>query len=135
MDFKQLFTLLGEPNLIIKKVTKDEILNDKQLISYNPIEAKKTIILYEDSNPTFYRKENTLYILYSVEGFKIFKKLSLFSSCLNNFGFREANIIDCEDGTGLVYINGFGEDKKGYAENSKENRKKFALKQMTVTQL
>lgn len=126
-----------KPDYILKSISADEIMNCKD-VEYNPEAAKNTLNRYAKHGAKFYYMEDKRYeglkeffVLYDLDGFKMFKNLSLFSSCMHNGGFREANIWELE-GTAAVTFSLFNGKR---AENCPENRRLFAQRQMTITDL
>lgn len=64
--------------------------------------------------------------LYEAENLHFFREFDAFHSCLSNNGFCKVNI----DENGFVHkflFVDFATGKEGYAENTKENRKKIGL--------
>jgi hypothetical protein len=132
-------SLLGNPSLVIKKITIEEVLSPER-IEYNPYEAKRKVDMLKRFSPDvqfFIDAESTLYTLGSIEGFFLFKKFHLFHATLHNGGFNQVSgIIDVEDGESLVYIVGFNQEGKFVtAKNCRENRLLFAKRNLTVTDL
>ena len=133
-----------QPRFILQSITPEEILASPEA-DYNRSEAKRKLNLFNGSNPRFFYNTEILkysnsdqefkrfYILYELDGFKMFTNFDLFMSCLHNGGFAEANIIDFGDQI-AVYTQSFFENGN-YAENNAKNRKVFAAKKLTVTDL
>jgi len=135
---EQIVEELGlKPDYILKSISADEIMQCRD-VEYNPQVAKNTLKGYEKYSPKFYYMDSKNYeglkdffVLYELDGFKMFKELSLFSACLHNGGFREVNIWELE-GTASIHFSLFN---GGRAENSPSNRKLFAKHNMTITDL
>lgn len=135
---EQIVEELGlKPDYILKSISADEIMKCRD-IEYNPKVAKDRLKGYEKYSPKFYYMDSKNYeglkdffILYELDGFKIFKELHLFSACLHNGGFRQVNIWEIE-GTASVHFSLFN---GGRADNSRQNRELFAKHKMTITDL
>ena len=120
-----------QPDYLLTQVTMQQII-DSHEADYNKQEAEKTLIGYSLYNAKFYQVQEAdrtkFFVLYNLQGFRIFDRLSLFSSCISDSSFRQANIIEA-DGQAFVKFHStrFG--------NSKENRKLFAELEWTMTTL
>jgi NH3-dependent NAD+ synthetase len=135
---QQIIDELGlKPDFILKSISADEIMKSED-VEYNPQEAEKKLNMYSKNDAKFYYMDSKNYkglkdffVLYELDGFKMFTELSLFSSCMHNGGFREANIwgIDGEISVHFSLFNG----KR--AENNQSNRKIFSQNKMTITDL
>ena len=135
---EQIVEELGlKPDYILKSISADEIMQCRD-IEYNPQVAKDTITRYQKHDAKFYYMDSTgcegfkdFFVLYGLDGFKMFKKLPLFSACLHNGGFREVNIWELE-GVASIHFSLFN---GGRADNSKQNMELFAKHKMTITDL
>jgi hypothetical protein len=136
-----LISALGTPNYQLQVISKEDIMNDSNLVSYNPDVASKKLNMYSKSNATFYIAKpcniysySRLFVKYELDGFNMFTELSLFSSFMSNIGFKQVSITEVDD-MALIHIYSFSQNKNERAENNKQNRFQFAKHNMTVTDL
>lgn len=120
-----------QPDYLLTQVTMQQIIDSPES-DYNKQAAEKTLIGYSLYNAKFYQVQEAdrtkFFVLYNLQGFQIFDSLSLFSSCISDYGFRRAYFIE-NDGQAFVKL-----DDVRY-KNCQENRKQFAKLDWTMTTL
>lgn len=120
-----------QPDYLLTQVTAQEIL-DSHEADYNKQEAEKTLIGYSLYNAKFFKLQEAdrtmFFVLYKIQGFQIFDRLSLFSSCISDSGFRQVNIIQ-ENGKAFIKFHSVR------FSNCQKNRKLFAELDWTMTTL
>lgn len=120
-----------QPDYLLTQVTMQEILDSPES-DYNKQEAEKTLFGYSLYNAKFFKLQEadrtTFFVLYKIQGFQIFDRLSLFSSCISDSGFRQVNIIQ-ENGKAFIKFHSVR------FSNCQKNRKLFAELEWTMTTL
>ena len=76
-------------NYVLNVISADGIMKTNDIL-YNTAEARNTLNRYAKYGAKFYTMKskqyggNEYFVKYSIEGFEIFKELTLFSSCMHN---------------------------------------------------